>query len=195
MASADWKLLWARHVSLTYVTVSAFFRAKGDATDDAVQASLAALNENQREIGGAVGGETGAAVTALLLEHISIAVDILVAIVQKEGANRALAAWDTNGQEISKALAQVARQTKVRELSDANVVWRTAVQPHLVHTTRYVVAYAQDRYEDAILNYNMALNQAVGVIGGAFVTLFPAQGRSTVRAMMDARLHCAGEDT
>ena len=191
-SSPDWKLLWARHVSLTYVTVSEFFRAKGDAGADAVQASLAALKENQREIGGAVGGATGAVVTRLLLLHIDGAVDILVAIAQKRNPRQALAAWDRNGRDISTALAGVARQAGVRELSSGHVIWRTAIQPHLTHTTRYVVAYSEGQYEGALRHYNAALNQAVGVIGGAFATLFPAEGRSAVRAMMDARFR--GDD-
>jgi hypothetical protein len=130
----DMRKLWTDHVVWTRDYIVA---AVGDQPD--AQAAAARLMKNQEDIGAAVanhyGKPAGDKLTALLKEHISIAVDIIkfAKAGDKASQQQADAKWRRNGEEIADFL------------SKANPNWPRAtlvdmMNKHLSTTTDEVVA-------------------------------------------------------
>ena len=130
----DMRKLWTDHVIWTREYIVAAI----DGTPD-VNAAATRLMRNQDDIGAAVGiyyGQAaGSALTVLLKEHITIAVD-LVAAAKSDDQNTYRAAdrrWTKNGDDIAKFLSR------------ANPHWPEAalvdmMKMHLATTTREVIA-------------------------------------------------------
>jgi hypothetical protein len=102
----DMRKLWTDHVVWTRDYIMA---AVADTPDQ--KAASARLLKNQEDIGSAVGQYYGAAagqkLTALLKEHIMIAVDVVAAAKAKDNAKLQAAdkKWQKNGEEIATFLS------------------------------------------------------------------------------------------
>jgi hypothetical protein len=157
----DMRKLWTDHVVWTRSYIVA---AVGDQPD--AQAAAARLMKNQEDIGSAVAGfygkAAGDALTKLLKEHISIAVDIIKFAKAGDKASQAQAntKWQRNGEAIADFL------------SKANPNWPRAVlvkmmDTHLSTTTDEVVARlgknwdADTRAFDAVYNHILAMSDAL----------------------------------
>jgi hypothetical protein len=157
----DMRKLWSDHVIWTRDYIVA---AVGDRPD--AQAAANRLMKNQDDIGAAVatyyGKPAGDKLTALLKEHISIAVDIIkfAKAGDKASQQQADAKWHRNGEAIADFLSQ------------ANPNWprSTLVQMmnmHLSTTTDEVVARLTKNWEadvlafDAVYNHILAMSDAL----------------------------------
>ena len=157
----DMRKLWTDHVIWTRDYIVA---AVGDQPD--AQAAAGRLMRNQEDIGAAVAGYYGKAagdgLTALLKEHISIAVDIITFAKagDKASQQQAEARWRRNGEDIADFL------------SKANPNWPRAVlvqmmNTHLSTTRAEVVARltrnwdADTRAFDAVHEHILAMSDAL----------------------------------
>jgi hypothetical protein len=157
----DMRKLWTDHVIWTRAYVVA---AVGDQPD--AQAAAARLLKNQEDIGAAVGayyGKTaGDQLTALLKEHIMIAVDLTK--YAKSGDKAAFAAtnskWATNGDDIADFLSK-ANPNWPRE------ILRQMMKVHLSTTTDEVVARLTKKWDadvrafDAVYEHMLAMADAL----------------------------------
>ena len=157
----DMRTLWTDHVVWTrdYVVAAV-------ADHPSAPAAAARLMKNQEDIGAAVAGFYGKAagdkLTALLKEHIAIAVDIVkFAKAGDQGSQaQAEAKWGRNGDEIAAFL------------SGANPHWPRAaladmMKQHLKTTTDEVVARLTKNWEadvrafDAVYEHILAMSDAL----------------------------------
>ncbi len=140
----DMRKLWTDHVVWTREYIVA---ALGDQPD--AQAAANRLMRNQEDIGNAVGkiygDAAGKQLTALLKEHISIAVDLIKAAKagDKAGQQSADAKWQQNGVAIADFL------------SKANPHWPRAtlvdlMKGHLSTTTNEVVARLNKKWDEDV---------------------------------------------
>ena len=140
----DMRKLWTDHVVWTREYIVA---ALGDQPD--AQAAANRLMRNQEDIGNAVGkiygDAAGKQLTALLKEHISIAVDLIKAAKagDKAGQQSADAKWQQNGVAIADFL------------SKANPNWPRAtlvdlMKGHLSTTTNEVVARLNKKWDEDV---------------------------------------------
>jgi hypothetical protein len=140
----DMRKLWTDHVVWTREYIVA---ALGDQPD--AQAAATRLMRNQEDIGNAVGkiygDAAGKQLTALLKEHISIAVDLIKAAKagDKAGQQSADAKWQQNGVAIADFL------------SKANPHWPRAtlvdlMKGHLSTTTNEVVARLNKKWDEDV---------------------------------------------
>ena len=168
----DMRKLWTDHVVWTRDYIVA---AVGDQPD--AQAAAARLMKNQEDIGAAVatyyGKPAGDKLTALLKEHISIAVDIIkfAKAGDKASQQQADAKWRRNGEEIADFL------------SKANPNWPRAalvdmMNKHLSTTTDEVVArltknWAADvKAFDAVYDHILVMADA---LSNGIIKQFPAK--------------------
>jgi hypothetical protein len=167
----DMRKLWTDHVVWTRAYVVA---AVGDQPD--AQAAAARLLKNQEDIGQAVAGyygkPAGDKLTALLKEHITIAVDLIkfAKAGDKASQQQADTKWKRNGEDIADFL------------SKANPNWPRAtlvemMNKHLATTTDEVVARltknwdADVRAYDAVYTHILAMADA---LSDGIVKQFPA---------------------
>jgi len=153
--------LWTDHVVWTRDYIVA---AVGDQPDQ--QAAAARLMKNQEDIGGAVaayyGKPAGDQLTALLKQHISIAVDLIKAakVGDKAAQQAADTKWHQNGEEIATFL------------SKANPNWPRAtlvdmMNMHLSTTTNEVVARLTKNWDgdvkafDAVYDHILKMSDAL----------------------------------
>ena len=140
----DMRKLWTDHVVWTREYIVA---ALGDQPD--AQAAANRLMRNQEDIGNAVGkiygDAAGKQLTALLKEHISIAVDLIKAAKagDKTGQQSADVKWQQNGVAIADFL------------SKANPHWPRAtlvdlMKGHLSTTTNEVVARLNKKWDEDV---------------------------------------------
>ena len=168
----DMRKLWTDHVIWTRDYIVA---AVGDQPD--AQAAAGRLMKNQEDIGAAVAGYYGKAagdkLTALLKEHIAIAVDIIKFAKAGDSASQqqASAKWQRNGEDIADFL------------SKANPNWPRAVlvqmmNTHLSTTTDEVVARltknwdADTRAFDAVYAHILMMSDA---LSDGIVKQFPGR--------------------
>ena len=168
----DMRKLWTDHVVWTRAYVVA---AVGDRPD--AQAAAARLLKNQEDIGNAVAGfygkPAGDKLTALLKEHITIAVDLIkfAKAGDKASQQQADTKWKRNAEEIADFL------------NKANPNWPRAalvemMNKHLSTTTDEVVARltknwdADIRAYDAVYEHILAMADA---LSDGIVKQFPAK--------------------
>ena len=168
----DMRKVWTDHVVWTRDYIVA---AVGDQAD--AQAAAARLMKNQEDIGAAVanfyGKPAGDKLTALLKEHISIAVDIIkfAKAGDKASQQQADAKWRRNGEEIADFL------------SSANPNWPRAalvdmMNKHLSTTTDEVVARLTNNWDadvkafDAVYDHILVMADA---LSNGIIKQFPAK--------------------
>jgi hypothetical protein len=138
----DMRKLWSDHVIWTREYIVA-------ATDGAPDANAAAtrLLKNQDDIGAAVasfyGKDAGDKLTALLKQHIMIAVDLIAAAKANDQAKYAATdqRWKKNGDEIAAFLSQANPNWPKATLADMMAM-------HLATTTKEVVARLNKKWDD-----------------------------------------------
>jgi hypothetical protein len=142
------RTLWSDHVIWTRDYIVA---AVGSQPDQ--QAAAARLLKNQEDIGAAVAGyygkPAGDRLTALLKQHIMIAVDLIKAAKAHDAAKYkdTDARWQQNGDEIAAFL------------SGANPHWPKAtlaemMKTHLATTTAEVVARLNGKWDDDVAAFD-----------------------------------------
>ena len=168
----DMRKLWTEHVVWTRDYIVA---AVGDQPD--AQAAAARLLKNQEDIGLAIAGyygkAAGDALTTLLKEHITIAVDLIKAAKggDKAGQQQADAKWKKNAADIADFL------------SKANPNWPRAtlvdmMNKHLSTTTDEVVARLTKNWDadvtafDAVYNHILMMSDA---LSDGIIKQFPAK--------------------
>jgi hypothetical protein len=168
----DMRKLWTDHVVWTRDYIVA---AVGDQPD--AQAAAARLLKNQEDIGAAIAGfygkAAGDALTALLKEHITIAVDLIKAAKAGDNAaqQQADAKWKKNAGDIADFL------------SKANANWPRAaladmMNRHLATTTDEVVARLTKNWDadvkafDAVYDHILAMSDA---LSDGIIKQFPAK--------------------
>ena len=175
---AEMRRLWFEHVEWTRLAIVDF--ASGS---PGLKATLNRLLQNQNDIGDAVkpfyGKAAGQKLTALLREHILIAVDVLKAAKSgnKAATNRQLARWNANADVISAFLSKA----NPKNWPEAAV--RSMMREHLALTTSEAVARLQGRWAadvkaaDAV---EKAMLHMADTISAGIVAQFPARfGKGT----------------
>ncbi len=140
--------LWSQHMQWTYATVTAFV-----SDSPGFDASVDRLLQNQKDIGNAIkpfyGKAAGNQLTALLTEHIELAVPVLVAAKSgdHDALDTAVANWYENAQQIGRFLAK------------ANPAWKGAremLKTHITQTVAYAADQLQGDYAKSIEDYDEA---------------------------------------
>jgi hypothetical protein len=172
----DMRKLWTDHVVWTRDYIVA---AVGDQPD--AQAAATRLLKNQEDIGSAIAGfygkAAGDALTTLLKEHITIAVDLIKAAKagDKAAQGQADAKWKKNATDIADFL------------SKANPNWPRAtlvemMNKHLSTTTDEVVARLTKNWDadvkafDAVYSHILMMSDA---LSDGIVKQFPAKFSTT----------------
>ncbi len=139
--SAEMQRLWLEHVAWTRLAIVDV--ASGS---PGVKATLARLLRNQNELGAAIapfyGKPAGRQLTALLREHILIAVDILTAAKAGDATaqKRATARWNGNADRIAAFLSKA----NPRHWPEAGL--RSMLRAHLALTLTEASARLQGRW-------------------------------------------------
>ena len=140
--------LWSEHMEWTYATVTAFV-----SDSPGFDASVNRLLQNQKDIGNAIkpfyGKAAGNQLTALLTEHIELAVPVLVAAKSgdSDALDTAVANWYENARQIGRFLAK------------ANPAWKGAremLKTHITQTVAYAADQLQGDYAKSIKDYDKA---------------------------------------
>jgi hypothetical protein len=157
----DMRKLWSDHVIWTRDYIIA---AVGDQPD--AQAAAARLMRNQEDIGAAIasfyGKAAGDKLTALLKEHIAIAVDIIkfAKAGDKASQQQADAKWHRNGEAIADFLSKANTNWPRQALVDM-------MNTHLSTTTDEVVARLTKNWDgdvkafDRVYNHILAMADAL----------------------------------
>ncbi|MDO8481580.1 MAG: hypothetical protein Q7S75_00680 [bacterium] len=163
--------LWSDHVFWTREYITTF--AAGDS--EAAGAAATRLMKNQEDIGAAVGqfygASAGNALTALLKQHISIAVELLSEAKKKDTAkfNDANTRWQRNADDIATFLSQANPNWPLATLKEMMAM-------HLKTTTDEAVAALGGNYTgsvtafDKVFDHISTMSDALSV---GIITQFP----------------------
>ena len=165
--------LWTDHVVWTRAYIVAAV-----ANDPSASAAAARLMKNQEDIGRAVasyyGDAAGNRLTALLKDHINIAVDLVAAAKAADNAKLGDAdrRWKANAGEIATFL------------SGANPNWpretlRVMLEEHLRLTTEEAKARLEKRWTDDVRHFDAILDQALHMadaLSDGILKQFPGRG-------------------
>jgi hypothetical protein len=138
----EMRRLWFEHVEWTRLAIVDFA-----AGSPALNASLARLLQNQTDIGNAIapyyGKAAGRKLTALLREHILIAVDVLKAAKagNKAALTRAQTRWNANADRIAAFLSSA------NPKNWPPAALKSMMREHLGLTTKEAVARLQGRWK------------------------------------------------
>ena len=168
----DMRTLWMDHVAWTRLFIVS---AVADLPDTEVTAGR--LLQNQTDIGDAVsafyGTDAGAALTALLREHIIVAGDLLTAAktADSEAVSRTTATWYANADEIAAFLA------------GANPAWpfdtlKLMMRGHLDQTLAEATAQLTGDYARSVAEYDHIVShitEMADTLAAGIVTAFPAR--------------------
>ncbi len=164
--------LWTDHVVWTREYVVAAVAGTPDA-----DAAARRLMKNQEDLGAAIvpfyGKEAGDRLTALLKEHISIAVDLVKAAKTNEqsafaDANRK---WKQNATDIAAFLAKANPNWPQAAMVDA-------MNMHLETTTREVVARLQHKYDEDVAAFDAVYEHILrmaDVLSDGIIKQFPGR--------------------
>ncbi|HEV2785411.1 MAG TPA: hypothetical protein VGV67_03405 [Solirubrobacteraceae bacterium] len=167
--------LWEQHVAWTRMAIVSF---AGDLPD--LKDTTARLLRNQTHIGNAIkpyyGKAAGNELTRLLKEHISGAVDLLVAAKADDKAKLATAqtAWYANGREVSDFLSAANPDNWPR------AVVRSMMKKHLDQTLKEAVHQLTGKYAAGIREYDAIERHMIKMadtLSSGIVKQFPARFR------------------
>lgn len=163
--------LWSDHVFWTREYITTF--AEGNTP--AATAAANRLMKNQEDIGAAVGqyygADAGRQVTALLKEHIGIAVELLAAAKADDTAkfNDADARWKKNADDIATFLSSANPNWPEQALKDM-------MAEHLKTTTDEAVASLKKDYPASVAAFDMVfdhINKMSDALAGGIIAQFP----------------------
>ena len=165
--------LWSDHMQWTYATIDAFYHNRG-----ALQATLARLLQNQKDIGAAMvpfyGQAAGDQLAKLLTTHIQQAVPVLEAAKAGDQAalDKALAAWYANAREIAGFLTAANPKHWPASATEP------ALKDHISQTTTYAVDLLKGNYQEAIKNFGTAndhMLMVADILSKGIVAQFPGR--------------------
>jgi hypothetical protein len=165
------RVLWEDHVTWTRLAIVTF--ADGSAGFDATAARLL---RNQEDIGDAVkpfyGEAAGNQLTALLKDHIGIAVELLQAAKAGDSAafEKANAAWYANANDIADFLARANPRYWPQD------VMRAAMQGHLDQTLAEASHELTGEYAKSVADYDEIHHHILGmadVLSTGIMRAFP----------------------
>jgi hypothetical protein len=171
----DMRALWEEHITWTRMAIVDF--ASGASSLDA---SAARLLRNQADIGNAIapfyGRAAGTRLTALLREHILIAVDVLTAAKAGDhvALSRAQTRWARNGDQIADFLARANPRTWRR------VEMRQMMRGHLKLTTDEAVARLTGKWAADVRAFDRVHTQALlmaDMLSAGIIRQFPQRFR------------------
>lgn len=143
--------LWAEHMFWTYFTVDAFFN-----NPEELQPNLDRLLANQVEIGDAIkpffGDEAGDQLSALLTEHIQLAVPVLTAARDgdAEALETALDDWYGNAQDVAEFVSAAGPEAWPLNVTSP------MLKGHIDSTVIYSTALLEGDYATAIVEFDRA---------------------------------------
>jgi len=152
----DMRKLWEDHVSWTRLYI---ISALADLPDK--DATSKRLIQNQADIGDAVkpfyGDDAGNKLTALLKDHILVAVDLIDAAKANDKAkqNDATRRWQANADEIATFLS------KANPQNWPEAEMKSMMREHLDLTTQEVVARLKKNWSEDVSTYEKVHNQAL----------------------------------
>lgn len=171
----EMRKLWEDHVTWTRLAIVTF--ADGSAGFDATAARLL---KNQDDIGDAIkpfyGDAAGDRLTALLKDHIAIAVEVLQAAKAGDDAafDKAHAAWYANGDDVADFLAEA----NPRDWPQATM--RAAMKGHLDQTLAEASHELTGEYAASVADYDEIHHHILGmadVLSSGIVRAFPQRFR------------------
>jgi hypothetical protein len=138
--------LWLEHTGFTREFILEAFNGNANARN----AVVSALTQNQKDIGHFIGAytstEIGDNITKALLEHITIAADIVTILIptnyDKNALNAKQVEWVKNGNDIADYLNQV-----------LGINTRKCMQDHLTTTTNEVMSIRNGDFNRAVNDY------------------------------------------
>jgi hypothetical protein len=175
--SAEMRRLWLEHTQWTRLTIVSFAAGLPD-----LQPTLARLLRNQTELGNAIapyyGKAAGRQLTALLREHILIAVDLLKAAKSGNATavQRQQARWNDNGDRIAAFLSSA----NPKHWPKAAV--RSMMRAHLALTLREATARLQGRWQADIKaadDTEHAILHMADALTAGIVAQFPGRFRTS----------------
>ncbi|MDN5861371.1 MAG: hypothetical protein L0H84_22445, partial [Pseudonocardia sp.] len=164
--------LWSDHAIWTRQYIVAAIDGKPEA-----DAAAKRLLRNQTDIGQAVAGfygeEAGAALTNLLTQHVTIAVDIVDAATKKDAArfDTANKAWDRNADEIASLLSSANPNWPKRDVLDL-------LMQHLNLTRDEVTAHLKRRRPADVKAFDLIQTEILtlaDVLSDGIIKQFPAR--------------------
>lgn len=150
--------LWADHMQYTYLTVDSFFH-----NQKSLEAHLARLLQNQKDIGAAIvsyyGQAAGDKLTNLLTTHINQAVPVLKAAQagDKAALDKALGDWYANAEEIAAFLSSANPKNWPESAT------KPMLKEHIDTTTTYAVDLLKGDYAQAVKDYDKAFQHMMGL--------------------------------
>jgi hypothetical protein len=170
--------LWEDHIVWTRMAIVTF--AESPDNTDAFNASAARLLANQTDIGDAIkpyfGKRAGNQLTALLRDHITIAVEVLQAARSGDSAafDDANARWYANGRDVADAISSLNRQVWPR------AAVRDMMRMHLDQTLAEASAELNGDYEASVRSYDEIHQHILAMadaLSGGIVATFPGRFR------------------